>query len=84
MDRDWDDDSQRANESAQDEATVDLNAVFPEEEKDLNRLFPDSGLRRLLTELRKNKRDIERFLERLEIDSEVPEESGGNHEVPEV
>jgi len=71
-------------EGAQDEVAVDLNAVFPEEEKDLNRLFPDSGLRRLLRELRRNKRDVERFLERLEIDSEAPEKSGGTHEVPEV
>ncbi|MGZ3590193.1 MAG: hypothetical protein ACXU99_05990, partial [Thermodesulfobacteriota bacterium] len=41
---------------------IDLNALFPEKEYDLNRLFPDEGTKKLLYELRRNKRDIDRFI----------------------
>ncbi|MDP2972731.1 MAG: hypothetical protein Q8P64_26515, partial [Deltaproteobacteria bacterium] len=37
---------------------VDLNTLFPGKDYDLNRLFPDEGTKRLLHELKRNKRDI--------------------------
>ncbi len=49
---------------------IDLNSLFPGKEYDLNRLFPDEGTRKLLYELRRNKRDVERFLKTLIIEEE--------------
>ena len=49
---------------------LDLNALFPGKEYDLNRLFPDEGTKKLLYELRRNKRDIERFIKNLDIGEE--------------
>ena len=49
---------------------VDLNVLFPGKEYDLNRLFPDQGTKKLLLELRRNKRDIQRFIKNLDIEEE--------------
>jgi hypothetical protein len=81
MDDERNHDSQTIDESASDEAPVDLNVLFTEEKRDLNRLFPDTRLRRFLKDVRKNQRDVERFLKRLEIDDDIPDNSGGSHEV---
>ncbi len=48
----------------------DLNALFPGKDYDLNRLFPDEGTRKLLYELRRNKREIERFIKSLNSEEE--------------
>ena len=47
---------------------VDLNVFFPGKEYDLNRLFPDQGTKKLLLELRRNKRDIQRFIKNLDFE----------------
>ena len=52
------------------ERDVDLNALFPGKGYDLNRLFPDEGTKKLLTDLKRNKRDIERFIRSLEIEED--------------
>ena len=49
---------------------VDLNVLFPGKGYDLNRLFPDEGTRKLLYELRRNRRDIERFIKNLHSEEE--------------
>lgn len=49
---------------------VDLNILFPGRNYDLNRLFPDEGTKKLLYELRRNKRDIERFIKNLAPEEE--------------
>jgi len=49
---------------------VDLNALFPGKDYDLNRLFPDEGTKKLFYELRRNKRDIERFVKNLQYEEE--------------
>ena len=49
---------------------VDLNALFPGKEYDLNRLFPDEGTKKLLHELKRNKREIDRFIKSLEAAEE--------------
>jgi hypothetical protein len=49
---------------------VDLNSLFPGKEVDLNRLFPDEGTRKLLQDLRRNRRDIERFIKTLSLEEE--------------
>ena len=49
---------------------IDLNALFPEKEYDLNRLFPDEGTKKLLYELRRNKRDIDRFIKSFHVEEE--------------
>lgn len=48
----------------------DLNALFPGKDYDLNRLFPDEGTKKLLYELKRNKRDIDRFIKNLNIEEE--------------
>lgn len=68
-------------EKDQNELCIDLNMVFAEEKRDLNRLFSDSRLKRFLRDVRRNQRDLERFLERLEVDGEAAEKSGGPYEV---
>jgi len=49
---------------------VDLNDLFPGKDYDLNRLFPDEETKRLLYELKRNKRDIERFIRTLQVEEE--------------
>jgi len=49
---------------------VDLNALFPGKGYDLNSLFPDEGTRKLLYQLKRNKRDIERFIKSLRVEEE--------------
>jgi hypothetical protein len=49
---------------------VDLNLLFPGKNYDLNRLFPEEGTRKLLHDLRRNRRDIERFIKGLDIEEE--------------
>ncbi len=49
---------------------IDLNVLFPEKGYDLNRLFPDEGTKKLLYELRRNKRDIDRFIKSVHVEEE--------------
>ena len=49
---------------------VDLNSLFPGMGYDLNHLFPDEGTRKLLYELKRNKREIERFIKSLNFEEE--------------
>ena len=49
---------------------IDLNTLFPEKGYDLNYLFPDEGTKKLLYELRRNKRDIDRFIKSLHVEEE--------------
>jgi len=49
---------------------VDLNLLFPGKDYDLNRLFADEGTRKLLYELKRNKREIERFIKSLNLEEE--------------
>jgi hypothetical protein len=49
---------------------IDLNVLFPPKGYDLNRLFPDEGTKKLLYELRRNKRDIDRFIKSLCVEEE--------------
>ena len=49
---------------------IDLNQVFTDDGKDLNRLFPDPSLKRFLKEIEENKREVRTFLEALEVEDE--------------
>jgi len=49
---------------------IDLNSLYPGKQYDLNRLFPDEGTKRLLSDLKRNRRDIERFIRNLELEEE--------------
>lgn len=44
--------------------TVDLNAVFPEEESDLNDLIPDEETKILLKKIQRNKKDLHTMTDR--------------------
>ncbi len=52
------------------EKEIDLNSLFPGKNCDLNRLFPDEATRRLLSQVKKNKRDIQRFIKNLDVEEE--------------
>ena len=61
---------ERVNPEEEKRREVDLNVLFPGKNYDLNRLFPDEGTKKLLYELRRNKRDIERFIKKLYLEEE--------------
>ena len=58
----------RINPEEERKREVDLNVLFPGKGYDLNRLFPDEETKKLLYELRRNKRDIERFVKNLDLE----------------
>jgi hypothetical protein len=62
--------SQKMGEEEEKKRGIDLNLLFPEKGYDLNRLFPDEGIKKLLYELRRNKRDIDRFIKSLHVEEE--------------
>ena len=73
---------------------IDLNEVFPDEDKDLNDLFQDEETKILLKKMQKNKKDLhtmtDRFLdeewsssESSDSDSAADEDSAESHEVTE-
>jgi hypothetical protein len=65
-----DDQSPELNLEGEKKREVDLNALFPGKDYDLNRLFPDEATKKLLHELKRNKRDIERFIKSLHVEEE--------------
>lgn len=60
----------KINPEAEKKQEVNLNLLFPGKDYDLNRLFPDEGTKRFLCEIKRNKRDIERFIKNLQIEEE--------------
>ncbi|MFP3869954.1 MAG: hypothetical protein ACLFVT_03620 [Syntrophobacteria bacterium] len=50
-------------ETTMDKEAVDLNQLFPEAGLDLNAMFPDGETKKLLRQVKKNRRSNERFLE---------------------
>jgi hypothetical protein len=64
------DQSPEINPEEEKKRELDLNVLFPGKNYDLNRLFPDEETKKLLYELRKNKRDIERFIKNLSVEEE--------------
>ena len=65
-----DEQSQKIDREEEKKREIDLNTLFPQKGYDLNRLFPDEGTKKLLYELRRNKRDIERFIKSLHVEEE--------------
>ena len=65
-----DEPSQKIDQEEEKRREIDLNTLFPEKGYDLNRLFPDEGTKRLIYELRRNKRDIDRFIKSLYVEEE--------------
>jgi hypothetical protein len=64
------DQSPETNSTGEKKREVDLNLLFPGKSYDLNRLFPDEETKKLLYELRRNKRDIDRFIKNLNFEEE--------------
>ena len=62
--------SPKINAEKEKKREVDLNALFPGKDYDLNHLFQDEGTKKLLYELRRNKREIERFIKNLQVEEE--------------
>ena len=61
---------QKIDQGEEKKREIDLNVLFPEKGYDLNRLFPDEGTKKLLYELRRNKRDIDRFIKSFHVEEE--------------
>jgi hypothetical protein len=55
-------------EAAVEEQSVDLNRVFAEASLDLNAMFPDEETRQFLQEVDRNRRSNQRFLEAFKKD----------------
>lgn len=49
---------------------INLNRIFSDRSRDLNRLFPEGSLKRFLKEIEENKREVESFLKALEVEDE--------------
>jgi len=52
---------------------INLNHIFTDNGRDLNRLFPDLSLKRFLKEIEENKEEVRTFLKALEVDDEGDE-----------
>jgi len=65
-----DEQPQRIDPGEEKKREIDLNVLFPGKGFDLNRLFPDGETKKLLHELRRNKRDIDRFIKSLHVEEE--------------
>ncbi len=55
------------------EVPIILRELFPKAEKDLDALFPDPGMKKLLRDVVKTKRKNERFLNRINLRKILPE-----------
>ena len=64
------DQSPETNPEGEKKRELDLNLLFPGKSYDLNRLFPDEETKKLLYELRRNKRDIDRFIKNFNFEEE--------------
>tara|TARA_B100000686_G_C16782888_1_gene973171 strand:- start:170 stop:466 length:297 start_codon:yes stop_codon:yes gene_type:complete len=53
---------------------IDLNVLFPGEDKDLNDLFPEEEMRILLKKVEKNRKDIAQMHKRFQNELELTEE----------
>jgi len=56
------------------EEPIVLNKLFPKTEKDLDALFPDPGMKKLLKDVVKTRLKNERFLKRINLPEIPPEE----------
>ncbi len=65
-----DEQPQKVDQEEEKKREIDLNVLFPEKDYDLNRLFPDEGTKKLLYDLRRNKRDIDRFIKSLHVEED--------------
>ena len=55
------------------EEPIILRELFPKAEKDLDALFPEPGMKKLLRDVVKTKRKNERFLNRINLRKVLPE-----------
>ena len=56
------------------EEPIILNKLFPKAEKDLDALFPEPGMKKLLKDVVKTRQKNERFLKRINLPEIPPEE----------
>ncbi|MEE9257934.1 MAG: hypothetical protein V3U37_00200 [Nitrospinaceae bacterium] len=56
------------------EREIDLNVLYPDAETNLNELFPEREMKRLLKSINKNKKDLHRMRERFCDENEVEDD----------
>jgi len=76
-----DDETAGSNDQTFADQPIDLNVLFSEDGRDLNRLFPDTHFKKLLRDVKRNQRGVDRFLKGLENEDEIDRKSGGADEV---
>jgi len=57
------------------EEPIVLKELFPGANQDLDALFPDPGMKKLLKEVARNRQKNERFLKKIRLDELPPEET---------
>jgi hypothetical protein len=56
------------------EEPIALNQMFPDANRDLDALFPDPNMKKLLKDVIRNRQKNERFLKKVSLDELPPEE----------
>jgi hypothetical protein len=56
------------------EEPIVLNQIFPDANRDLDALFPDPNMKKLLKDVIRNRQRNERFLKKVTLDELPPEE----------
>ncbi len=56
------------------EEPIVLNKLFPDFKQNVDALFPDGEMKRLLRDVVRSRQKNERFLKRIHIDEDIPEE----------
>jgi len=56
------------------EEPIVLKELFPNSNQDLDTLFPDPGMKKLLKDVARNRQKNERFLKKIRLDELPPEE----------
>ena len=64
------------------EEPIILNQLFPNADKDLDALFPDPSMKKLLKDVIRTRKKNERFLKKVILDEMPPEETEGGEENP--
>jgi hypothetical protein len=71
-----------AEQGLPDEEPIVLKELFPSSAQDLDALFPDPGMKKLLKEVARTRQKNERFLKKIRLDELPPEEKDEDPDPP--
>ena len=64
------------------EESIALSRLFPDAKQDLDVLFPDPQMKKLLKEIHRTQQSNSRFLKRLHVDESPPDTEDPSPEIP--